>query len=60
MDQIRASVLISSHDRAPLLLRTLHAIAERGPSVPFEVVLADDGSTDDIEGLLRQYASAFR
>jgi GT2 family glycosyltransferase len=56
----KVSILISSHNRLPLLRRTLWSIAYRPPSVPFEVVLADDGSDDDILGLLRgEFAAAF-
>lgn len=56
---LRASIVISSHERLPLLRRTLWAIAVRGPSVPFEVVLVDDGSTDDILVELSKYSSCF-
>ncbi len=55
----KASILISSYNRLPLLRRTLYAIATRGPSGRFEVVLADDGSTDDILSELRLYNSVF-
>lgn len=50
---VKASILISSHNRLPLLRRALWAIATRPPTVPFEVVLCDDGSEDNILGLLR-------
>ena len=49
-----ASILISSRNRLSLLRRTLWSIRERPPSVPFEVVIADDGSDDDILGELRR------
>lgn len=51
------SILISSHNRANLLRRTLHSILKYPPDCPYEVVLADDGSTDDILGVLREYNS---
>lgn len=54
------SILISSHQRLPLLRRTLWGIANRPPSVPFEVVLVDDGSTDDVLGELKSHSSRFQ
>lgn len=54
-----ASILISSHNRLSLLRRSLWALATRPPKIPFEVILADDGSTDDILSLLRQYSCRF-
>jgi glycosyltransferase involved in cell wall biosynthesis len=53
------SIIISSHNRLPLFRRTLWAIANRPPSVPFEVVVVDDGSTEDVLGELRLYSSKF-
>lgn len=56
---IELSILISSHDRASLLRRTLYSIGRRPPPVPFEVVLADDGSSEDVLGELRAYTGRF-
>jgi glycosyltransferase involved in cell wall biosynthesis len=55
----RLSIVISSYNRLPLFRRTLWAIAFRKPSVPFEVIVVDDGSTDNVLGELRQYSSTF-
>ncbi len=55
----KLSILISSYNRLALLRRTLWAIARRGPTIPFEVVLVDDGSTDDILGELNSYRGSF-
>lgn len=55
----KCSVLISSHNRLPLFRRCLWSIATRPPSVPFEVVVADDGSDEDILGLLREFSPRF-
>lgn len=57
---VKASIIISSHDRLPLLRRTLYGIATRPPTVPFEVVICDDGSTEDVLGELRTFGSRFR
>lgn len=54
------SILISSYNRLPLFRRTLHSIARNPPSCEYEVVVADEGSTDDILGELRKYSSIFR
>jgi glycosyltransferase involved in cell wall biosynthesis len=56
---IHSSIIISSYNRLALLRRTLHALANRGPSAPFELILVDDGSTEDVLGELRKYDSCF-
>lgn len=54
---IEASILISSYERLPLFRRTLWSIAKRPPSVPFEVIVADDNSPskDQIIAELHKY-----
>ncbi len=52
---VDVSILISSKNRLPLFRRTLHSIAARPPSCSFEVVVADDGSDQDILGELRRH-----
>lgn len=60
MSKPKVSILISSHNRLGLFRRTLWSIASRPPSVPFEVVVADDGSDEDILALLREeFPAAF-
>lgn len=54
-----ASIVISSHNRLGLFRRVLWAIATRPPSVPFEVVVVDDGSTEPVLDELRDYSSRF-
>lgn len=55
----KASILVSSHNRAALFRRALYAVAVRPPRVPFEVVVADDGSDEDVGGVLREFSSCF-
>lgn len=57
---MKASILISSYNRRQLFRRTLHGIARNPPPVPFEVVVVDDGSTEDVLGLLRDFSHSFR
>lgn len=59
MSEPTASIVISSHNRLGLFRRTLWGIANRPPSVPFEVVVVDDGSTEDVLGELKLYSSRF-
>lgn len=51
----KASILISSHDRSKLFYRTLWSIANRPPSCDYEVIVADDGSTENIVEMLEQF-----
>lgn len=57
--QPEASIIIASYNRKNLFKRCLYSIVTRGPSVPFEVIVVDDGSVDDIEGLLRKFSVNF-
>lgn len=55
----KASIVISSFNRLPLFRRTIHNIARYKPSIPFELIVVDDNSTDDILGELKLYSSQF-
>jgi glycosyltransferase involved in cell wall biosynthesis len=46
------SVVVPTHDRAEALARCLDALAAQRVDVPFEVVVADDGSTDATASVL--------
>lgn len=49
------SILISSHNRIELFRNTIDSIVMFPPPCDYEVVVADDGSTDDILGMLQSF-----
>jgi GT2 family glycosyltransferase len=51
------SILISTHDRLPLWRRTLWFIARFPPPLPYELVVVDDNSEEDVLGELKKYSS---
>ena len=51
-DNPRVSVLIPVYNQIDYTLMCLRSIAENRPDVPFEVVIADDCSTDQTESVL--------
>jgi glycosyltransferase involved in cell wall biosynthesis len=53
------SILISTYNRVKLFRRTLWAVANRPPSAPFEVIVADEMSTEDVLSELKAYSSVF-
>ena len=55
------TVIIPTYNRAGDLRRCLDALAlQTAPPESFEVVVVDDGSTDDTPGLLASYAAPYR
>lgn len=54
------SILISSYNRLKLFKRTLFSIVKNKPLFPFELVIADDGSTQDILSELHQFDKLLR
>ncbi|MFD6398980.1 glycosyltransferase [Nocardia sp. NPDC060249] len=50
------SVIIPTYNRAALLARTLDSLNCQHSPVPFEVIVSDDGSTDDTRAIVSRYA----
>lgn len=54
------SVVIPTHNRAEFVVAAIDSVLAQAGSYPFEVVVVDDGSTDDTEQVLRPYADRIR
>jgi glycosyltransferase involved in cell wall biosynthesis len=55
---MRVSVVIASRNRSVLLGRTLRALAaQRWPADQMDMIVADNGSTDDTRVVVEQYAA---
>ncbi len=53
------AVLVSSFERPQHLLRVLHSIVQQvGVDGQFEVVVTDDGSTDETPDIVREFAAS--
>lgn len=50
------SVVMPTHNRAPLLARVLAAYEAQSGTFPFELIVVDDASTDGTRALLESYA----
>jgi len=53
------SVIVPSYNRADLIPQTIHSILNQSHP-PAEVIVVDDGSTDDTETVLQQFGSAIK
>jgi glycosyltransferase involved in cell wall biosynthesis len=59
MSEIRASAIIPTYNRAELTVRAVEsALAQTSP--PIEILVVDDGSTDDTREAMAQFGSAVR
>jgi len=56
---MKTTIAFQILNQAQLLRRTLWALATRPPTEPFEVVVIDEGSTDDILAEMQMYSSRF-
>jgi GT2 family glycosyltransferase len=55
LDEVRLTVVIAIHNRAELLAEQLEALAGQRYQRWWEVIVADNGSTDDAVGLARSF-----
>ena len=56
---MKYSVVIATHNRAPVLRGTLRSLAALRPDGPWEVVVVDNNSTDDTGEVVRAAAAGF-
>jgi glycosyltransferase involved in cell wall biosynthesis len=54
------SVIIPTYNRRDMLLQALESMTAQAAAAPFEVIVADDGSTDGTEGLVRSFSGRLR
>lgn len=54
------SIIIPTYNAAPLLNRCLDALFGHPPAIPHEVIVVDDGSTDDTFRVLAEWGEAVR
>lgn len=60
MDEHRLSVVIPCYNCAETLEEALASVYEQGVSTPFEVVMVDDGSTDNTWELMNELAKKYQ
>jgi glycosyltransferase involved in cell wall biosynthesis len=53
---LSVSVVIPARDAAPTIGRTLEALRAQDTDEPFEVIVVDDGSTDDTPAIVERFA----
>src|SRR5713226_2419893 len=61
MERPRISVIVPSYNRCGLLRQTLESLAgQHFPADDFEVVVADDGSSDGTQAMVASFAGRLR
>src|SRR5438046_1324348 len=59
--QLQLSVILTTYERRAHLERSLMSLAkQRGVAGKYEVIVADDGSTDDTQSVVRKFARSAR
>jgi glycosyltransferase involved in cell wall biosynthesis len=53
------SVIVPARDRAEVIAFQLEALADQATTRPFEIIVADNGSTDDTVAVARTFADRF-
>ncbi|KKN02485.1 hypothetical protein LCGC14_1117290 [marine sediment metagenome] len=52
---MKCSICIATHNKSPWLQNTLKSIFRQSPLFHWEVIVVDDASTDDTEGVCKEY-----
>ncbi len=52
---MKCSIAIATKDKAPALNAVLESIRTQSPSFDYEIIVVDDGSTDDTEAVCRRW-----
>jgi GT2 family glycosyltransferase len=60
MSQPRCSIIVPVFNQAPATRRCVDSLLERRASIPHEIVVIDDASSDETPALLAEYGSAIR
>ena len=56
---MHCSVVMPTYNQAPLLRRTLYSIYDQKPPFDFEVIVIDDGSTDETPDVIAEFPVRF-
>jgi glycosyltransferase involved in cell wall biosynthesis len=60
-DEPYVSVVIPTYNRSPFIVAAIESVlSQRGTTWPYEIIVVDDGSTDDTADVLRNYTDAIR
>lgn len=59
MENVKVTVYLSTYNQAPYIAQALESILMQKTSFPFEVLVADDCSTDDTQKIVLEYQRRF-